>query len=351
MLISFDTRTYIYSRFNKNKSKNFYKRNLFSKFSYFNKSISGPKKAVSDLIIAIEDNNLAKTTFDFLSSDIHILNAGFYSPFWSRFQPKQKDKVLIRLDGIGIDSEVTNLKKVSSRFTNLLDKGSSFVYQSKFSKNCFCNTFKSLPESKVIYNGAGKRINDSKINHHISIIKSKFGNEYFTVAGRFSNRKRIYEVINEFYKFNLGNLVVLSNVPEKLKKRSKKIIYLGMLNPEIARNVIYNSLALIHFDRYDWCPNIVVAALNDGIPVICSNYGGTPEIVGENGLIIEEFPENLPHSLEGINFAKKSPFPSKIFRDNIAEINLMKFIKGKNKIFNLDKMANDYVEFAGHLIK
>ena len=93
MLISFDTRTYIYSRFNKNKSENFYKRNLFSKFSYFNKSISGPKKAVSDLIIAIEDNNLAKTTFDFLSSDIHILNAGFYSPFWSRFQPKQKDKV------------------------------------------------------------------------------------------------------------------------------------------------------------------------------------------------------------------------------------------------------------------
>ena len=351
MLISFDTRTFIHSRISKIQSKNFYKSNLFRKITFFNKGTSGPKKALSDLIIAIENNNLARTTFDFLSSDVHILNAGFYSPLWSRFQPKEKEKVLLRLDGIGIDSEGINLKKLSLKFNNLFDKGSSVIYQSKFAKNCFSNIYRSLPESKVIYNGASELINDPRINNLNRIIRTRFGNGYFTVAGRFSKRKRISEIINEFQKFDLGNLVVLSNVPEKLKKRSNKIIYLGMINPNLARNIINNSLALIHFDRYDWCPNIVVAALNDGVPVICSNFGGTPEIVGENGLIIDEFPKNLPHSLDGINFAKTSPFPSKLFRDNISDINWKQNIKKRTNFFSDKKMANEYVQFANNLIK
>ena len=73
----------------------------------------------------------------------------------------------------------------------------------------------------------------------------------------------------------MGNLVVLSDVPEKMKVKNKRITYLGMINPEIARFIISKSLALIHFDRYDWCPNIVIAALKDSVPVVCSNYGGT----------------------------------------------------------------------------
>ena len=350
MLISFDTRTYLHSRINKFQSNIFSKINLFSQINLFKKGTSGPKKAVSDMIIAIENNNLAKTTFDFLSSDIHILNSGFYSPLWSRFQPKNKDKVLIRLDGIGVDSDKINFNKINSKFINLLSKGNSFIYQSKFSQNCFCNTFNSLPKGKVIYNGVKKLINDPKINEFVRLIESKFASGYYTVAGRFSNRKRIYEIINEFHKYDLGNLVVLSDVPENLKKRSKKIFYLGMINPEIARKIISNSIGLIHFDRYDWCPNIVIAAINDGVPVICSNFGGTPEIVGKNGLIIEEFPKNLPHTMEGIDFVKASPFPSKTFRDNISDINWMRKFKRSDKFYNIEETAKDYVKLAHTLI-
>ncbi len=351
MLISFDARTYLHSKINKIYINRFSKINLIRKVNFFKKGSSGPKKAVSDMIIAIENNNLAKTTFDFLSSDIHILNAGFYSPLWSRFQPKQKDKVLIRLDGIGVDSDKINFNKINSKFINLINKGNSIVYQSNFSQNCFCNTFNSLPKGKVIYNGVKKLINDRRSNELVRRIESKFKDGYYTVAGRFSNRKRIYEIINEFKKFDLGNLVVLSDVPENLKKRSKKIIYLGMINPEMARNIISNSIGLIHFDRYDWCPNIVIAAVNDGVPVICSNFGGTPEIVGENGLIIEEFPKSLPHSLEGINFAKKSPFPSKKFRDNISDINWKINFKRSKKFYDIDETAQKYVKLAHTLIQ
>ena len=88
----------------------------------------------------------------------------------------------------------------------------------------------------------------------------------------------------------------------------------------MARLIISRSKALIHFDRYDWCPNVVVWALYDGIPVICSNYGGTPEIASKQGLILKEFPENLPESLEGINFVESVRVPSDLFVENRTEM-------------------------------
>ena len=53
--------------------------------------------------------------------------------------------------------------------------------------------------------------------------------------------------------------------PDSLRFNNKRIIYLGIINPDIARNIISESLALIHFDKYDWCPNIVIGALFDKV--------------------------------------------------------------------------------------
>ena len=128
----------------------------------------------------------------------------------------------------------------------------------------------------------------------------------------------------------------------------KKIeIYLGLKNQNTARFIISKSLALIHFDQYDWCPNLVINAIYDKVPVICSNYGGTPEIVGERGFIIEEFPKDLPANLEGIEFVKKSEFPIKLFREYIKNINLKKVTSNKkNKSYDINKIAMEYVKTA-----
>ena len=155
----------------------------------------------------------------------------------------------------------------------------------------------------------------------------------FTVSGRFCNRKRIYEITKEFDKYELGNLVVLSDVPDNLRFNNKRIIYLGMINPEIARSIISVSKALIHFDRYDWCPNIVISALFDKVPIIVLIMEN-PEIVGKNGLIIEEFPKDLPHDLEGINFAKKF-LSFKLFRESIVDSKLFCKVNKNNGHFDI----------------
>ena len=352
MLISFDSQTFFSSKIRSFNKKNLSKK--LSRYSYplLHRSTSGPKNFMIDLIQTIEINNLADTTINFFNSDTHILNAGFYSFIWGKTQPKNKKRVIIRLDGIGLDSENINLDKVRSNFIRIIKRGSFLVYQSKFSKNCFNNTYNSLPPGKVIYNGSvdlGDNI--FKSTKFLSNINDEFNGEFYALAGRFSSRKRIYEITKEFNKYNLGNLVVMSNVPNELKFKNKRIIYLGMINSELARIIIASSLGLIHFDRYDWCPNIVVGAVSDGIPVICSNYGGTPEIVGQNGLIIKEFPDDLSHNLEGINYTKSSPFPGKLFRENFTDRKWKKLFRKKENCYNIKDVANKYVNIAYNLLK
>lgn len=345
MLISIDSRSYILSKFNKSRTRYSILDKFYSnKVNFFAKN-SGPQKFIIDLIFSIEKNNLAEITFDFFKSDIHLINSGFYSPIWKYLQPKKRQNVILRLDGIGIDNEESNYYLVKKEIISLINKCGFLIYQSNFCKSCFENVYDSLPNGRIIKNGATKltKANLSTKNL-INNINLKFKGNYFSLAGRFTERKRIKEVIDQFHESEIGNLVVLSNVPEKLKYINNRILYLGMLEPTTARHIIANSTAFIHFDRYDWCPNLVVAAIQDKIPIICSNFGGTPEIIGSSGLIYQEFPKHLPNTLEGINYVKKAKFPSKDFKDIIFNVLNNGLKIDFDKSLFIDDTAKEYID-------
>ena len=346
MLISFDSRTYFKSRiisFRKSlRFRNFYNYN----FKFFG-GVPGPQEFVSNLVNVIEENKYADTTFDFINSDFHLLNSGFYSYIWRNFKLKSSKKVVLRLDGIGIDqNNFKNKNKIEKDMINLFEKSDNIIYQSKFSRDCFFNIFGKSKNNEIIFNGATHlpKFNLENINL-FTILNQIPDNKYFSVAGRFIDRKRIREIISEFSQADLGYLVVLSDVPNQLRIKNKRIIYLGMIPPFFARYIISKSQALIHFDRYDWCPNVVICAIYDGVPVICSNYGGTSEIVGKNGVIVQEFPDDLPSSLEGIKYANKVKFPKKIFRENILNFqnNILNIKPNLN--FSMKNSAKKYIKF------
>ena len=354
MLISIDSRTFFLSRIKKLQSQEKY----FKKLQFINTLIlsekSGPQNFLSDLIFIIDKNNLAKITFNFLNSNIHLINSGFYSPLWRNFKPKNKKKVMLRLDGIGIDSNDNKINRDKKKYSllNLIDKSTFLIYQSKFCKNCFLDIFESLPEGKIIRNGA-KELSFIPLNgiKLLSKINKRFKGKFFSLAGRFSSRKRIEDVINQFNEADIGNLVVLSDVPSELIHKNPRIIYLGMIDPDSARYIISQSFSLIHFDRYDWCPNLVIGAIYDHTPVICSNFGGTSEITGKNGLIIKEFPDDLPQNLEGIKFVKKAKFPSEEFKEIIFDINSNGFNKSFEGGYSMDNTAKEYVKAAKNLFE
>ena len=59
------------------------------------------------------------------------------------------------------------------------------------------------------------------------------------------------------------------------------------------------SDAMIHLAWLDHCPNVVVEAVSQGCPVICTDSGGTKEIIGEGGLVI---PETRQYNYELTNY-------------------------------------------------
>ena len=82
----------------------------------------------------------------------------------------------------------------------------------------------------------------------------------------------------------------------------------------------------------------------------CSNFGGTPEITGSNGLIVNEFPENLPQNLAGIEYVNNTKFPEKLFREIIYNINLNGIKINFDRIYDINDSAHNYVRNAMNLI-
>ena len=95
MLISFDSKAYLISKINRLKNRAFIFNNAGDSQLKLLGARSGPQNFVSDLINVIDQNNYAKTTFNFLSSDIHLLNSGSYSKIWKYLKPKTKKRIIL----------------------------------------------------------------------------------------------------------------------------------------------------------------------------------------------------------------------------------------------------------------
>ena len=63
--------------------------------------------------------------------------------------------------------------------------------------------------------------------------------------------------------------------------------YIGKLDYDQIPRVISSHGILLHLKSGDWCPNAVLEAMACGLPIVCQRYGGTSELVGDAGIIID----------------------------------------------------------------
>ena len=82
-------------------------------------------------------------------------------------------------------------------------------------------------------------------------------------------------------------LVVLGSNPDFVVGRPD-IIYTGNIKHDLCLQAYAMSDAMIHLAWLDHCPNVVVEALSQKCPVICTDSGGTKEIVASGGFILPE---------------------------------------------------------------
>jgi glycosyltransferase involved in cell wall biosynthesis len=94
---------------------------------------------------------------------------------------------------------------------------------------------------------------------------------------------------------------------------------------------------MIHLAWLDHCPNTVVEALSQGTPIICSEQGGTKELVKEFGVILKE---SKSYNYELTNYDNPPPM-------NYANLKRLpeKNELGKHFDISIQRTLEDYLTF------
>ena len=202
-------------------------------------------------------------------------------------QPKTGTILCQRLDGIWFkpDQFESHNKLIKWAY----DNSSAVIWQSEFDKNMTQHWWGNK-HGKTIHNGID--LSPAVVSKEFLEWRKKH-DMLFVSAASWHRQKRLKENI-EFFK-NVSSpkdaMVVLGGNPDHVVKDSN-IFYLGQKSHEECLAIYSCSDWMIHLAWLDHCPNVVVEALSQNCPVICTDSGGTKEIVRQNGIILKEKPYN-----------------------------------------------------------
>lgn len=205
-------------------------------------------------------------------SDIHL---GIISA-----NRKQGSKNILRVDGVYYDIKRKGLNADIRRCVRKFD---GVVFQSKWCELFVTRMLKIAPKSSVvIHNG----VKQSQFKNSIEINKYGF-DKVFICCSHWRINKRLKSIVKSFVKIaknhdlNLGLFVV--GKPDYVKE-DRHVKYFGKVDNLFS--LYASSDYMCHICHLDACPNSVVEGLSAGLPVLCNNIGGTPEIVGDSGIIL-----------------------------------------------------------------
>lgn len=201
-------------------------------------------------------------------------------------RPKEGARIVHRLDGIWFkpDQFHTHNKAIKWAYNN----SDHIVWQSEFDKKMTCHHWGEKVGS-VIHNG----INISKVevsNPQILNIRNAY-KKMFVCSANWHRQKRLKENIELFFKIKEKHpsscLVVMGSTPD-CPVNHDDVFFTGSMPHEVCLQVFSAADWMIHLAWLDHCPNVVVESISQDCPVICTDSGGTKEIVRENGIVIKE---------------------------------------------------------------
>lgn len=175
------------------------------------------------------------------------------------------------------------------------------VFQSKWSSVLATRMLDIQPKNMShIWNGADQRMLASITPC------ARNENEYvFCACASWRDSKRPEAIIDSFLKAKNRSTrkMRLRMVGDHLKKTTSDadIEYFGKMSHSEALSIVKSSDCLIHICHIDACPGTVIEALSLGKPVVCNNIGGTPELVGDDGVVA---PIDKPFSFKVIKSMK-----------------------------------------------
>ena len=176
------------------------------------------------------------------------------------------------------------------------------IYQSSFSKQmCDKYLYKRNSDYSIIYNGIDLNhfLPNKRENRRIRLLcAGSLRHEYMlgTILPVFNSLWKRYNL--ELYIVGTMDEICSQQLREFSNNNvevSDRIIVVGSVDNDNMAYHLSNADILIHPRLGDWCPNVVIESLACGIPVVCGSWGGTSEIVGDGGIIVQTDPWGYGH--------------------------------------------------------
>jgi glycosyltransferase involved in cell wall biosynthesis len=197
-------------------------------------------------------------------------------------------KVIQRLDSIWYSPREYHIKNIGIK--SLYKTANHVIFQSAFGERLITNFWDKPKDNTIIRNGASKpMMRDQGLDLQLKQLKQRHELILVTSAN-WHRQKRLEENIEIFslikQKYPSACLIILGSNAQF--QQQDGIYYLGSIPYNACIQIYESSDWMIHSCWLDNCPNTVVEALLCDVPIICTDSGGTHELVQDYGIILKE---------------------------------------------------------------
>jgi glycosyltransferase involved in cell wall biosynthesis len=221
---------------------------------------------------------------------------------------------------------------------------SSIIWQSNFDKNMSERWF-GIREGVVIPNGIEMKRAAVKSEQLIEM-RQKY-DRIFVASAQWHPQKRLRDCVEVFRniretQYPNSCLVVLGSNPD-YHVADKGIFYAGSIRHDLCAEVYAVADWMIHLAWLDHCPNVVVEAIAQGCPVLCSSEGGTKELIqlaNGNGLVIADAES---YDLTLVDYDN----PPRIPLNNIPQLPEM---RAQPHTVDINRTAKKYIELCNSIL-
>lgn len=165
------------------------------------------------------------------------------------------------------------------------------IHQSDFDRQMLTKWLGEPKKSVIIRNGIDVQPANLR-SEVLTDIRKRF-DKVFVCSANWHPQKRLRDNVEVFRHIRATQhlsscLIVLGSNPD-YHVADKGIFYTGSIRHDLCAEAYSIADWMIHLAWLDHCPNVVVEAIAQACPVICSSEGGTKELAeGGNGVVIPD---------------------------------------------------------------
>lgn len=137
------------------------------------------------------------------------------------------------------------------------------------------------------------------------------------------------EVRSAFDKWMQGHIYI-----------SETVEYVGKIDFNDLPTHISSCSVSISIKSGDWCPNAVLETMACGVPVVCQKFGGTSELVGDAGIVVES-----KEYLYDMQLATKVSDALLLVLTDVEQYRIKARLR--SELFNIKDVAGKYLNILG----